>query len=233
MSEAIITIEGESYVRLSSLYEEIEKPLLMAPFYETLEPIIIRRLNYTQIRACGNFSLIETMRDIVESKSRKATLEQMVEYSELQYKILKAALVNPTYDEIMSLNKLDLLRVNAEKELEEIEDIIKELPPGIKKNELMESYYITRMNSEYLLPTDFVTFVMRFALSQDETDIKLVTEEMLFEAAIRSTVGGGSGSIADNLPGNFSDFNKVDIENRGRIIYHKRTARNNPRKGVK
>ena len=81
------------------------------------------------------------------------------------------------------------------------------------------------MNSQYILPSDFVSFIMDFALDQGNSDIKEVSEEMLFEAAILSTWGGGSGSVADNLPGTFTKFNKVDINKRGKLIYHQRTGK--------
>ena len=218
----IIEHNGESYIRLSSLYEAVAKPCIMAPFFGVLLPVIVRRLTYAQIRACGDFSLIQTTQDIIRSKTRKLTTKEMVDYSEVQFQIIKRTLVNPTYDEIMSLSEYDLLRINAEKELEELEDIINDMPPSAEKNELKDKYYITKMNSQYLLPADFVSFIMKFALEQDNTDIGDVSEDMLHESAIRAK--NGSGNPSDHLPGNFTDFNKVDINNRAWIIYHQRTA---------
>ncbi len=220
----IIEHGGESYIRLSDLYNAVEYPLMFAPFFGSSEPVVMRRLTYAQIRACGDFSLIETTKDIIEAKSRKLTSKEIADYSELQYNIIKKSLVNPTYDEIMSLGKYDLLRVEAEKELVELENIINEMPEGIEKRELLDKYYIVKSNSQYILPDDFVSFVMRYALQQDDSDIKDITEDMLFESAIRAK--NGTGNPSDHLPGNFTDFNKVDINNRAWIIYHKRTATN-------
>jgi len=220
----IFDYKGESCIRLTDLYKSIQEPALMAPFFGVPVPVIVRRLRFSQIRSCGNFSLIETMRDRAISKHNKITTKQMVEYSELQFKIIKKSLLNPTYEEIMSLSEYDLLRVNAEKELIELEEIINDLPEGIEKKELLEKYYTTEMNSRYLLPADFVSFIMRFALQQDNSDILEVTEDMLFESAILAK--NGSDNPSDHLTGNFTEFNKYDIDNRAWIIYHQRMAKN-------
>ncbi len=217
-------IDGESYIRLSDLYNAVKYPLMFAPFYGSLQPVILRRLTYAQIRSCGDFSLIETTQDILQAKTRKLTTKEIADYLELQYKIIKKSLINPTYDEILGLSKYDLLRINAEKELVELENIINEMADGIGKRELLEKYYIVKSNSQYLLPEDFISFIMKYALQQDDSDIKDVTEDMLYEAAIRAK--NGSGNPSDHLPGNFTEFNKVDINNRAWIIFHKRTAKN-------
>ena len=219
----IIEHDGESYIRLSELYEAAWKPAIIAPFFGSPEPVIVRKLSYAQIRACGEFSLIETIQDTIRSKTRKPTTKEMVDYSEIQHEIVRRSLVNPTYDEIMSLSKYDVLRVNAEKELLELEDIINDMPPSTEKNELKEKYYMTKMNSQYILPADFISFVMRFALDQDNSDIKDVSEDMLFEAAVKAVKGHDNPS--DHLPGNFTDFNREDINSRAWIIYHQRTAK--------
>lgn len=217
-------IDGESYIRLSDLYNAVKYPLMFAPFYGSLQPVILRRLTYAQIRSCGDFSLIETTQDILQAKTRKLTTKEIADYLELQYKIIKKSLINPTYDEILGLSKYDLLRINAEKELVELENIINEMADGIGKRELLEKYYIVKSNSQYLLPEDFISFIMKYALQQDDSDIKDVTEDMLYESAIRAK--NGSGNPSDHLPGNFTEFNKVDINNRAWIIFHKRTAKN-------
>ena len=220
----IIEHNGESYIRLSDFYRAIAFPAIMAPFYGSPVIAILRKLtSYAEIRACGDFSLIQTTQDIIRAKTRKLTTKEMADYSEVQFQIIKRSLVNPTYDEIMSLSEYDVLRVNAEKELIELEDIINDMSPGSEKNELKEKYYITKMNSQYLLPADFVSFIMKFALEQDNSDIGDVSEDMLFEAAIRAK--NGSGNPSDHLPGNFTEFNKVDINNRAWVIYHQRTSK--------
>lgn len=220
----ILEENGQSYIRLSALYEAELKPAIMAPFYGVYNPVILRRLTYTQIRACGDFSLIETVTDMIANKKKKLSDKEMVAYSELQYEIIKRSLVSPTYDEIMGLNENDELRISSEKELIELEEIIKDLPSGPKKQRIQMELNVLKMNSQFLLPPDFVSFVLSFALQLDDSDIKDISEDMLYEAALRAK--GGSGNPSDHLPGNFTEFNKVDINNRALIIYHRRTAEN-------
>lgn len=203
---------------LDFIHAEIE-PCIMAPFMGSVVPVIVSRLSFAQIRSCGDFSLIETISDVIQKK-KKMSASEMVVYAEMQYEVVKAALVSPTYDEIMSLNEYDILRKSAETEIKETGAIIDDLPVGPKRDKLQLEYDALKMKYEFLLPADFVSFIFSYALRIDETDIKLVSEDMLYEAAIRAK--NGSGNPSDHLPGTFSDFNKVDINNRAMIIYAKR-----------
>lgn len=194
----------------------------MAPWNGVMCPVIVRELNFAQIRDCGDFSLIQTTSDILANK-RKMSISEMLAYSELQYKIVESALVSPTLDEIMSLNEYDLLAVEAKKEIVALQEIIDSLPDGPKADKLQNDLDTMRLDYEFILPADFVGWIMSYALKIDDSDIKLVSEDMLFEAAIRAK--NSNGSIADHLPGNFTDFNREDIINRGLVIYHDRTKK--------
>lgn len=219
----IIEQDGKFLVELSSLFEAEQKPAIMAPFFGVYLPVIVRRLTHVQIRACGDFSLIETVADTLTNKNKKVSVSDMVKYAELQHKLLKKSLVSPTYDEIMGLNEFDVLRLEAVKELDELEAILNNMPSGTQKNALMNDYNVARMNSEFLLPADFVAFIVAFALKIDESDIKEISEDMLFEAAIKAK--NGNDNPSDHLHGNFSDFNREDINNRSWIIYHQRNKK--------
>jgi hypothetical protein len=219
----IIEHEGESYIKLSALYDAVQKPVIMAPFLGVMLPVVVRRLSQVQIRACGDFSLIETISDIIAKSDKKSSVEDMVKYAEVQYEVVKRSLVSPTYDEIMSLNEYDVLRKNTEKELKELEDILNDMGNSSEKTKLMVDYNTAMMNSKFLLPIDFVAFITSYALRVDESDIKEVTEDMLFEAAFKATKGHDNPS--DHLHGLFSDFNKEDINNRAWIIYYERNKK--------
>ena len=194
----------------------------MIPWNGVYVPVIVRVLRFPEIRAIGDFSLIETMADMMNNK-RKITVAEMIQYSELQYNIVKASLVSPTYDEIMSVNEYGLLAEEAKKEIALLQTEIENLTDGPKADTLQGELDLKRMDYEFILPADFIGTIMSYALEIDKTDIKLVSEDMLFEAAIRAK--SSNGSIADCLPGNFSDFNKQDIINRGLVIYHERTKK--------
>ncbi len=219
----IIEQNGKSYIELSALFNAVQKPVIMTPFFGVFLPVVVRRLTHTQIRSCGDFSLIETVTDMLSNNNKKMAVSQMVDYAELQYQLIKKSLVSPTYEEIMGLNEFDVLRVEVEKELKELEIILNDMPSGLEKNTLMKDYHLARMNSEFFLPADFVSFIVSFALKLDDSDIKDVSEDMLYEAAIKAK--HGHDNPADHLHGNFSDFNREDVNNRAWIIYNKRNEK--------
>jgi hypothetical protein len=220
----IIEHEGESFIRLSTFIDIEMNPLVMAPWNGNPVPVKLRRLNYTQIRSCGDFSLIETVSDVI-NKKKKPSESQILSYMELQHEIVKMSLMAPTYDEIMKLSEYDPLRVEAEKELDSIEQDIESLPPGPKKSKLEKDLLISKIELKSFLPSDFVGHIMNFALKIDDSDIKLITEDMLYNAAVLAK--NGSGNPSDHLPGNFTDFNKVDINNRAWVIFHNRSKEEN------
>ncbi len=219
----IITHDGESYIKITDLYNAVQKPAIMVPFLGTMVPVVVRKLSQIQIRACGDFSLIETVNDMIQREDKKTSIAEMLKYSEMQYEILRRSLVSPTYEEIMKLNEYDILRLETEKELGELEEILNNMAPCVQRDKLMISYNTALMNTRFLLPSDFVSYIVSFALGVDESDIKLITEEMLYEAAVKATKG--HDNPADHIHGNFTDFNYEDINKRAWIIYHERNKK--------
>ena len=215
MADISIEKDGELYVRLPAFFEAAIRPAVMVPFNGTLVPVLIRELTYAQVRACGDFSLIETFSDKVRQKKTQS-ISQMVDYAEMQYTLLKEALVSPTYDEIVGLTGITV----DHEELDRLKGLVKELPIGPKRDKLSKELDTVRMNSEFILPSDFVSYIISYSLNIDKTDIKKVSEEMLFEAAILAN--NNKNAPSDNLPGLFSDFNKVDINKRAWIIFSQR-----------
>jgi len=219
MSDLIIEKDGESYIRLSAFFEKEIYPAIMVPFFGAIVPVVVRKLTHAQIKACGDFSLIETVNDII-ARDRKLSVREMINYGEMQYSILKKALVSPTYDQIMSINKADELRINAEKEIEEIDELIDSLPIGPKRSRLEKERDTLRLQLEFLPPHDFVGTVIAYALGVNESDIKEITEDMLYEAANLAKLGHDNPS--NHIHGTFSEFNKEDINNRAWCIYFER-----------
>jgi len=211
--------DGESYIRLSDFIENEVSPIIMAPFMGGYVPVIVNRLNYAQIRACGDFSLIETTSDIISNK-RKLSPAEMIAYAEMQYNIVKASLRSPSYDEIMGVVYYSEISKGIAPEIEELESAIAELPVGPKRDILKSELDTLRMDYEFLLPADFVAYIVSYALKVDDSDIKLVSEDMLMEAACMAK--NGNDNPSDHLPGNFSEFNREDINKRAWIIYAQR-----------
>lgn len=195
-------------------------PAVCAPFYGKSVIIIARRLTAAQIRSCGEFSLIETVQDLINKKviKNKTNFTQMNEYAELQHNIIKLSMVNPTYDEILGV---------ITKGIDPIEDQLKNIrgqlwaaTDGEEKQKLAEEFNMLELQAKYILPADFIGFMFSYAVGVDQSDIELVTEDMLYEAAIMAL--NGHDNPSDHLSGNFSDFNKEDINKRAWILYHQR-----------
>lgn len=218
----IIKVDGVSYIRHSALFEIEINPLILCPFNNGMIPIHLRKLNYAQIKSCGDFSLIEAASDLLAGK-RKVTDGEMLNYAETQNKIIKTALVSPSYDELMEINDMDPLRKNTKKELIEIEKIMNDMDPGPKKSRMKNKMNTIKLQLATGLPANFITWVVSYALGTSDSDINIVTLDMLFESATLAKLG--NDNPCDHLTGNFTDFNKEDINNRAWIEYFKRTKK--------
>jgi hypothetical protein len=205
--------------------EALKYPVIMTPFSGVQVPITVKELSQVEIESCGNFSLIETLQDQVNAKTKKKlSAHEISEYAETQYNILREALISPSYDEIMDTL---LKRVNVGSitdQMNEIELLFSDDKlPAKDKKELQEKYAILEMKVKFILPFDFIGVVVSYALGVDKSDIKKITEDMLFHAAIKAKKGHDNPS--DHISGMFTDFNKEDINNRAWIIYHDKTQK--------
>lgn len=201
-------------------------PAIIAPFNKKNVWVIARRLTCVQIKSCGDFSLIETLSDVIkkEQNGGSITYNQIVEYSEIKHKIIEKSLLNPSYDEIVKmLCKYDNIKPLTD-QLEEIKKLFNSLPKekrGSKEEkELQERYAMIELECKFILPEDFLSHMFMFAVSADNSDISIVSDEMLYQAAVKSKIF--HNAPADNLSGNFTPFNKDDINIRALNLYHER-----------
>ena len=189
----------------------------MAPFFGAVVPVMIRELTHGQILSCGDFSLIETFQDKVQAQTKKITMKEIIEYSERQHAIVKEALVSPTYEQILKAFEHDLKIKETKKKLEALKARVEDTPRGPKRADLEEEIASMRVWCEYVLPDDFIAFVVGYSLGIDKSDIKKVSEEMLLNAAILAERGKDNPS--DHLDGRFTAFMKDDINRRAWVIH--------------
>jgi hypothetical protein len=190
------------------LIEMAKFPVIFAPFHGTMVPVVLRELSEVQIRACGDFSLIET----VTGPKKAPTFDEILEYSRLQYKITEAALVRPSYADIMRVVGADKKAGDAHERALAIERDLFAMSEGPEKKELMLEAQRLEMMSEYLLPSDFTAYVFSYAVGLAKSDIEKVSNDMLLEAALLAE--RGHDNPADHVSGNFTDFNRGDINRR-------------------
>lgn len=189
----------------------------MAPFFGAVVPVKLRELTQAQILSCGDFSLIETFQDKVAAQSKNVTMKEIIEYSERQHAIAKEALVAPTYEEILKAFDCDVKIKETKEKLAALKSRIEETPRGPKRAELEEEIAAMKVWAEFVLPEDFLAFVVGYTLGIDKSDIKKVSEEMLLNAAILAE--RGKDNPADHLDGRFTPFMKDDINRRAWVIH--------------
>lgn len=200
-------------------FHDAQFPIVTIPFFGTLVQVELRELTQAQIYAAGgiDLSLIETFQDKIR-QNKKPTIEDIVQYSEIMHAIARMSLHKPTYDQIFETLRDDLDVKKMESDLHKLHEELALLPDGPEADALDKE--ITRMNIRLnlLLPDDFLAGVTSYALGIGKSDIKLVSEEMLYNAALTAKHGGDNP--ADHLHGRFSDFMREDINRRAWALYY-------------
>lgn len=209
---------------------DIEKqifPVVMVPFNGTMLPFIIKELDGMEIQNCGNFSLIESFSNNIVG-SIQPSIEEMVEFSEIQHNICRASMINPSYDEIIELYDKNKTIIESREKLKEIELQLIDLELNGKNREYRELY--TQFSSlqilcNLVLPNDFTSYVTSYALQIEKTDIKKLTHDILLNAAILAE--NGHDNPYDHLDGKFVKHNETDINARAwNVLYEYRKMTN-------
>ena len=205
---------------------DAEYPLVMVPFHGTMVPVVLRKLTQSQIRACGDFSLIQTFEDKVRAKSSNLTMGEINAYAKRYHRIAEAALVEPTYDEILGIFSADSVVLAARVKLDELGSMLEETPRGPKRAALEEEIESMRIWCDLVLPIDFLSAIMSYALDIEASDIGEVTTEVMLDIAILAE--RGSDNPADHLDGRFTPFMKDDINRRAWTVYGQWREKNTP-----
>lgn len=181
--------------------------LLALPWNGAIGLFKIRMLNAAQIRACGNFT---TLRFDEDERKKEITLDEIVEIKNVHEKLIRSALVSPTLDEIYEI-------LHASDKHKEIQESIKRIKENIRTLKTMEEVEEEEKELEYceiqlnyMLPEDFTGALVSIILQRDNTDIRKVTKDMLFEWAVLAE--RGNNNPADHVGGGiFTDFQKEEI----------------------
>jgi hypothetical protein len=201
-----------------NIIETAQYPIIFAPFHGVHTPVKLRELTHAQILSCGSFSLIETFQDKIkrEQLKKKPTMREIYEYAELQHNIARASLVAPTYEEIFEVIGCDPKIDEKKKELKELRELLRKAQNGPERIKLEEEVATIEAFTNLLLPDDFLNFIFCYTLGIEKSDIKLLTEKMLLDAAIMAEKG--HDNPADHITGIFTDFMKDDINKRAWIL---------------
>lgn len=174
----------------------------------------VRELSDLQIQAIGNFSLI--------NRGTSAPITDWRDISnlaELQHNIVRAALVSPTYEQICKIAGLGDFAKTVETKYNEVKKEIAELPVGPVRSGWEKQLESTRLLFNSVLPNVFCSEISEYVLGANRTNIKLVTDEIILNAAILQSYAK-SGRISDFIQdGTLTAFNKRDIDTRGMTLF--------------
>ena len=188
----------------------------------------IRELSDLQIQAIGNFSLLGHSNIAPVSDWR-----EIAKISAMQSNIVKAALVSPSYDELCQLAELGSFSKDVEEKYKEVSKDILTLPVGPERSELEKQLASIRMLFDMILPNVFVSEICEWELGINRTNINLVTDEIILNAAILQ-YNAKSGRISDYIDDKtLSPFNKRDIDQRGMVLFAEEVEKQKARKGTK
>lgn len=190
---------------------------LISALWKGIEVVVkVRNLSPVQFRACGDVSFINLMDGVPEHFSWK----KWVQYAETNYRILRAALVEPTYDELMATVNRGTMVADAEARFKEINAQIKDMPRGPARQELENLRDATRCMYDLVFPDDFVSSIVLYQGAPPGSDIRKVVgergREMLLEAAILAE--RGHDNPHDHMLGNFTPFNLIDIDKQAWLV---------------
>lgn len=178
----------------------------------------LRCLNQTQLEACGGVSLVDILGEVTK---KTPTARDMIDIRNTQEALAKATLVLPSFDEIMKIiTDEDTVVSRTRAEIEELKKIDPKTLPASKRIEFEEELFKLEISVAYLLPEDAMGFITAWALGQDVSDIKTLTADQLYKAAILAE--RGNDNPTDHISGCFTDRDKPDIDSAAWIEMRRR-----------
>jgi hypothetical protein len=138
-------------------------------------------------------------------------------YAEAQHAIARAALMSPTYDEIMDRIGKGKDIDKKKLELEELKKSLESCPPGPQRSTMEEEIDSYKIWIDLILPTDFLAALIAYCLGVNKSDIKKVSEKMLLNLAIMAVKGNDNPH--NHIDGDLTPFNLYDIDFRSWLIY--------------
>lgn len=211
--------------------EQAQYPIIMAPFFGTPVPVMVRELTQAQIIACGSFSLIETFKDKIEKqqKSDNIDLETILEYSEKHHEICKRSLIKPTYEEIIE-TLTDSVILKSKEKLEQLREKIKDIPRSEEREKIEQEINSLQVWTDLILPDDFTAFIVSYVLGVDKSDIKELSKETLLQAAVLAEFG--HDNPANHIDGKFTAFMRDDINSRAWMLLNEQRKEKQVRNGA-
>ena len=190
---------------------------ICVPFKKIPVWCLLKCLSYMELKSCGDISCLYLKKENESKKTEEEIINEIIEIKNIQEAICQLAFVDPSYNRIIQeITGIEFFILEKQQELKKINEQIKLLKGKdreiAKKRSLQIEYQIG-----FLLPDDTMSFVTAWSLGIEVTDIKKVSRNILFDAAIMAKHWGKMPS--DMIDGVFTEQNKHDINRWGTILY--------------
>lgn len=206
----VLSLDNEKFFELIKPHTEF---VVIAPWYGKPVPVTIRMLDSVSINSCGDFNAIA---NLVQDDQPKFNKEDIIETKNIHERMLKLALVHPTFKELQEHLVTKDFYKQQRKEIIEIENLIEQLTNEEEKHEYYMQLDMIELSIAFLMPEDFTGYIVAILLQQQATDIHKLTRETLLRAGFLAEKYNVRPS--EYLEGIFTEKQKTDIDTTALIL---------------
>ncbi len=200
-------LNDEDFKKFIEVNTEI---VVVAPWNGKPIAVTIRMLDSVAISSCGNFNTVAGSIMTEKELSKEPDIKQMIEVKNIHERLLKLALVHPTFEELEEiLIEKDYFK-QTKKRIEKIKKDIEEVESEVEKQELLKELDSAELAIAFVLPADFTTYIVTILMQQEATDINKLTRDMLLSAGFLGEKYNTRPS--EYLSGVFTEKQKADID---------------------
>jgi len=180
---------------------------IFAPWCGEPIPVTVVMLSTVSLNSCGDFSTVELP---AEGSAKAPELAAMLKIKNIHENILRLCLVRPTFDELHDyVLEKDFIALRKH-ELSEIRAMLPHVEDNTERAELEDRIERLTIMLSFLLPEDFMAYVVAFQLQTDKTDMKKLNKDMLIQAGFLGEKYGKRP--AEYIDGVFTNKQKIDID---------------------
>lgn len=210
MKDIESNITDTSLEAIKGILESNTEIVIVAPWNGEPLPVTIVMLSSVSLNSCGDFSTIDIPDEDDNTREAPMELDAMLKIKNIHENILKLCLVAPSFEELHNfVLEKDYVRQSKEK-LADIEKRIATLPDSKDKRDDENECERLRIMLGFLLPEDFMTFIVTYQMQKDRSDVNKLTRKMLLNAGFLADKYAKRPS--EFLEGAFTEKQKVDID---------------------
>ena len=202
-------IEVLSNEDLFELIDPNTEIVIIAPWNGKPIPVTIRMLDSVSLNSCGEFNTVSSIIEEDDS-SRTQDTENVIRAKNIHENMLKLALVHPTFNEIQEKMEMKDFFVQAEKEVEDIKELISKLTSEVDRNKHQLVLNRLELSISFLIPEDFTAYIVTILLQKEATELNKLTRNTLLQAGFLGEKYNTRPS--SYLEGVFTEKQRVDID---------------------